>query len=423
MSENNAIGCCSGSQIAKSDPEVYAQIVNEYDRQRGNLEMIASENYVSPSVLEAAGSVLTNKYAEGYPGRRYYGGCEYVDVVENIAIERAKQLFGCGHANVQPHAGSQANMAAYFAVIQPGAKVMAMDLVHGGHLTHGSKVNFSGRMFQIIPYGVRQDNCLIDYDGLARTARETRPDLIVGGATAYPRIIDFAKFREIADEVGAKFMVDAAHIAGLIAGGAHPSPVPYAHIVTCTTHKTLRGPRGGMIMSTEDLGKAVDKQVFPGIQGGPLMHIIAAKAVAFGEALKPEFKTYSARIVSNCKVLADELVAQGFKLVTGGTDNHLILMDLTGTGVTGKAAQEALGMAGITVNKNNIPFDTAKPTVTSGVRIGTAALTTRGMGEGEMKTIAGMIRRALNAVDDAAALEKIAGESRDLAQSFPIFAW
>lgn len=415
--------CCSGSYLSKSDPEVFAQIENEYDRQLGNLEMIASENYVSPGVLEAAGSVLTNKYAEGYPGHRYYGGCEFVDVVENIAIERAKKIFGCGHANVQPHAGSQANMGAYAAVVQPGAKIMAMDLVHGGHLTHGSKVNFSGRTYEIIPYGVRRDNCRIDYDGLAKIARETRPALIVGGATAYPRIIDFAKFREIADEVGAKFLVDAAHIAGLIAGGAHPSPVPYADIVTCTTHKTLRGPRGGMIMCTEELGKAVDKQIFPGIQGGPLMHAIAAKAVSFGEALRPEFKTYAAQIVSNCKTFADELMSQGFKLVTGGTDNHLVLVDLTGSGVNGKVAQEALGKAGITVNKNTIPFETEKPTITSGIRIGTAALTTRGMKNAEMVKIAGMIRRALNAVDNDTVLAGIAAEARELAVAFPIFAW
>jgi glycine hydroxymethyltransferase len=419
---NNSIGS-SGENLCKTDPEIYAHVVDEFSRQRGNLEMIASENYVSPGVLEAAGSVLTNKYAEGYPGHRYYGGCEYVDLVENIAIDRAKKLFNCSHANVQPHAGSQANMAAYFAVVQPGAKIMAMDLVHGGHLTHGSKVNFSGRMYQIIPYGVRPGDCTIDYDGLARIARETKPDLIVGGATAYPRIIDFPRFREIADEVGAKFMVDAAHIAGLVAGGAHPSPVPYADIVTCTTHKTLRGPRGGMIMCTEELGKAVDKQIFPGIQGGPLMHIIAAKAVALGEALRPEFKTYAAKVVSNCKALAESLKEHGFKLVTGGTDNHLILLDLTGTKVSGKAAQEALGIAGITVNKNNIPFDTAKPTITSGVRIGSAALTTRGMGENEMRTIAGIIRRALDTIEDEAHLKKISKETHEMAVSFPIFAW
>jgi glycine hydroxymethyltransferase len=415
--------CCPGTYLGKSDPEVYAQIVEEYERQRGNLEMIASENYVSPAVLEAAGSVLTNKYAEGYPAHRYYGGCEYVDTVETIAIERAKKLFGCDRVNVQPHAGSQANMAAYFALVEPGAKIMAMDLVHGGHLTHGSRVNFSGRMYEIIPYGVRPKDCLIDYDALAAKARETRPDLIIGGATAYPRIINFARFREIADEVGAKFLVDAAHFAGLVAGGVHPSPVPYAHVVTCTTHKTLRGPRGGMIMSTEEFGKAVDKQVFPGIQGGPLMHIIAAKAVAFGEALRPEFKTYSARIVSNCRALADELMRLGFHLVSGGTDTHLILMDLTGTGITGKAAQDALGAAGITVNKNNVPFDTAKPTVTSGVRIGTPALTTRGMREGEMRRIASMMRRVMDDIGDEAVIQAVREESRELARSFPVFTW
>jgi len=420
---DNAFYRCSGTYLGKSDPEVYVQVVEEYERQRGNLEMIASENYVSPAVLEAAGSVLTNKYAEGYPAHRYYGGCEYVDTVETIAIDRAKTLFGCNHANVQPHAGSQANMAAYFALVPPGARVMAMDLVHGGHLTHGSKVNFSGRMYEIIPYGVRPGDCLIDYDSLAEKARETKPDLIIGGATAYPRIIDFARFREIADEVGAKFLVDAAHIAGLVAGGVHPSPVPYAHVVTCTTHKTLRGPRGGLILSMEEFGKAVDKQVFPGIQGGPLMHIIAAKAVAFGEALRPEFRTYAERIVSNCRALADELMSLGFNLVSGGTDNHLILMDLTGTGTTGKAAQEALGAAGITVNKNNVPFDTAKPTVTSGVRIGTPALTTRGMREDEMRRIASMMKRVMDNIENEETLLKIREESRELAHSFPIFAW
>jgi glycine hydroxymethyltransferase len=416
-------GCCPGSYLSKSDPEVYAQMVEEYERQRGSLEMIASENYVSPAVLEAAGSVLTNKYAEGYPERRYYGGCEFVDKVENLAIERAIKLFGCDHVNVQPHAGSQANMAAYFALIKPGAKIMAMDLVHGGHLTHGSKVNFSGRLYQIIPYGVRPGDCLIDYDGLARKARETKPDLIVAGATAYPRLIDFTRFREIANEAGAKFMVDAAHIAGLIAGGVHPSPIPCADIVTCTTHKTLRGPRGGMIMSTAEFGRAVDRQVFPGIQGGPLMHIIAAKAVSFGEALKPEFKAYSETVVSNCRILADVLLSYGFKLVSGGTDNHLILVDFTGTGITGKAAQEALGVAGITVNKNNVPFDTASPAVTSGMRIGTAALTTRGMRAGEMRRIAPMIKRALESIDDAGNLMKIREETREMAESFPMFTW
>ncbi|MCK4827960.1 serine hydroxymethyltransferase, partial [bacterium] len=356
---------------------------------------IASENYVSPAVLEATGSVLTNKYAEGYPSQRWYGGCEYIDKVEETAIERAKKIFTCDHANVQPHSGSQANMAAYFALVKPGARIMAMDLKHGGHLTHGSKVNFSGQMYEIIPYGVKQEDCTIDYDMLFKTAMETKPDLIVGGATAYPRIIDFAKFREIADEVGAKFMVDAAHIAGLIAGGVHPSPVPFADVVTVSTHKTLRGPRGGAILSTKEFGKAIDRQVFPGIQGGPLMHVIAAKAVAFGEVIRPEFKTYTEKIVSNCKILAEELLSYGFKLVSGGTDNHLLLIDFFGTGITGMMAEEALGTAGVIVNKNIIPFDPESPRITSGIRIGTAALTTRGMGEGEMRTIASIIRRAI----------------------------
>lgn len=418
-----SLSACPGSYLSKSDPEVHAQIVREVRRQYDNLEMIASENYVSPAVLEATGSALTNKYAEGYPSRRYYGGCEYVDEVELLAIERAKKIFGCDHVNVQPHAGSQANMAAYFALVNLGTRVMAMDLAHGGHLTHGSKVNFSGQMFEIIPYGVRRDTCTIDYDQLAETARETKPDLIIGGATAYPRIIDFAKYREIADEVGAKFLVDAAHIAGLIAGDAHPSPVPYADVVTGTTHKTLRGPRGGFILATEEYARAVDRQIFPGVQGGPLMHVIAAKAVAFGEVLKPEFKAYAGRVVSNCKVLAEELLSLGFKLVSGGTDNHLILVDFLDTAMTGKMAEEILGAAGITVNKNNIPFDTAKPTITSGIRIGTAALTTRGMGEDEMRTIASMIRRTIDGTSDMKTIEKIREETRDLSHSFPIFSW
>ena len=420
---NDIPGCCHGNFLAKSDPEVHRSIKKEYERQRDNLEMIASENYVSPAVLEATGSMLTNKYAEGYPGHRYYGGCENVDEVELIAIERAKRIFGCDHVNVQPHSGSQANMAAYFAILDPGDRIMAMDLVHGGHLTHGSKVNFSGRLYEIIPYGVRRKDCYIDYDALAATAREMKPKLIVGGATAYPRIIDFARFREIADEVGARFMVDAAHIAGLVAGGAHPSPVPYADVVTGTTHKTFRGPRGGFILTTKELGKRIDKQVFPGIQGGPLMHIIAAKAVAFGEVLKPEFKTYALQIVLNCKALAAKLLSDGFTLVSGGTDNHLILMDLTEKRITGKRAEEALGAAGITVNKNTIPFDTEKPTVTSGIRIGTAALTTRGMKEADMEIVGGMITRVINAPDDGAVIRKVREETRELAQSFPFFAW
>ena len=424
MSESfqNYFGC-TGCYLSKSDPEVYSQVTEEYIRQKDNLVMIASENYISPAVLEATGSVLTNKYAEGYPSRRYYGGCEYVDRIEETAIERAKKIFKSDHVNVQPHAGSQANMAAYFALLKPGARILAMNLKHGGHLTHGSKVNFSGRMFEIIPYGVKREDCTIDYDVLMETARETKPDLIVGGATAYPRIIDFAKFREIADEVGAKFMVDAAHIAGLIAGGVHPSPVPFAEVVTITTHKTLRGPRGGAILSTEEFSKAIDRQVFPGIQGGPLMHVIAAKAVAFGEAIRPEFKTYAEKIVSNCKILAEELLSCGFKLVSGGTDNHLLLIDFSGTGITGMMAEEALGNAGVIVNKNIIPFDPESPRITSGIRIGTAALTTRGMGEGEMRTIASIIRRAIDAIDEESALKKLCGESRELAGSFPIFAW
>jgi len=416
-------GWCSGCYLSKSDPDIYSQITEEVIRQRDNLEMIASENYVSPAVLEATSSVLTNKYAEGYPSRRYYGGCEYVDKIERTAIERAKKIFDCECVNVQPHSGSQANMAAYFAMVKPGARIMAMNLAHGGHLTHGSKVNFSGWMFEIIPYGVKRGDCTIDYDMLSKTARETKPDLIVGGATAYPRIIDFAKFREIADRVGAKLMVDAAHIAGLIAGGAHPSPVPFSDVVTLTTHKTLRGPRGGIVLSTEKFGKAVDRKVFPGIQGGPLMHVIAAKAVAFGEILRPEFKTYAERIVSNCKVLVEELISCGFKLVTGGSDNHLILVDFSGTGVTGTMAEEALGIAGITVNKNNIPFDTSGPTVTSGIRIGTAALTTRGMCETEMRKIASLIRKAIDNIGNESALKNIRDESRELAGSFPIFSW
>jgi glycine hydroxymethyltransferase len=424
MSELSIVsGCCMGNYLFKSDSEVYNMIKHEYERQRENLELIASENYVSTAVLEAAGSMLTNKYAEGYPGRRYYGGCEYVDDVERIAINRAKAIFGCDHANVQPHAGSQANMAAYFAMLKPRARIMAMNLVDGGHLTHGSKVNFSGSIYKIIPYGVRRDDCRIDYDLLAQRARETKPDLIVGGATSYPRIIDFVKFREIADEVGARFMVDAAHIAGLIAAGEHPSPVPYADVITGTTHKTLRGPRGGFILSTEEMAKPIDRQVFPGIQGGPLMHIIAAKAVAFGEVLKPEFKTYARQIVINSKTLAEELLSLGFKLVSGGTDTHLILVDLSENGITGKMAEEALGKAGITVNKNTIPFETEKPTITSGIRIGTPALTTRGMKEDEMRTVASLIQRAIINSENEEALVKIREESREFARSFPIFAW
>ena len=424
MSERKDIpGCITGNYLENTDTEIYNSIKMEFDRQRDNLEMIASENYVSQAVLEATGTMLTNKYAEGYPGKRYYGGCENVDDIERIAINRGKKIFECDHVNVQPHAGSQANMAAYFALLEPGDRVMAMDLKHGGHLTHGSKVNFSGRMFDVIPYGVRREDCRIDYDALAAAAREAKPKLIIGGATAYPRIIDFAKFREIADEVGARFMVDAAHIAGLIAGGAHPSPVPYADIVTGTTHKTFRGPRGGIILSTSELARKIDKQIFPGIQGGPLMHIIAAKAVAFGEALKPEFKVYAANIVDNCKALAEKLLSEGFDLVSGGTDNHLILMDLTKNNITGRKAEIALGFAGITANKNSIPFDTNNPVVTSGIRLGTAALTTRGMKEAEMLTVGTLIRRVIDHINDEAELLKIRDETYELTGSFPVFAW
>ncbi len=414
---------CHGTYLKKSDPEIYAEILNEFRRQCANLELIASENYVSTAVLEAAGSVLTNKYAEGYPGHRYYGGCECVDSAERIAISRAKKIFGCDHVNVQPHSGSQANMAAYFAMLKPGARIMAMNLAHGGHLSHGSKVNFSGRLYEFIPYGVKRDDCTIDYDNIVKTARETRPELIVAGASAYPRIIDFAKFREIADEVGARLMVDVAHIAGLIAGDVHPSPVQYADVVTMTTHKTLRGPRGGLIVTTEEFKGAVDKQIFPGIQGGPLMHIIAAKAVAFGEVLKPEFKTYAEKIVANCKTLAEELMSHGFKLVSGGTDNHLILLDLAETGITGNIAEDVLGSVGITVNKNTIPFDTRKPTVTSGIRLGTPALTTRGMGEDEMRKVASMIHRTIDNIDDSSVLSSIREEAEELTGVFPLFKW
>ncbi len=420
---NESMACCKGSYLSKSDPELFGFIHDEYCRQVNNLELIASENYVSPAVLEALGSVLTNKYAEGYPGHRYYGGCEFIDRAEELAIERAKRIFGADHANVQPHAGSQANMAAYFSMIEPDTTILAMNLSHGGHLTHGSKVNFSGRMYNVVPYGVREDDCIIDYDDVAAKAREHRPALIVAGASAYPRIIDFVRFREIADSVGARLMVDAAHFAGLVAGGAHPSPVPYSDVVTMTTHKTLRGPRGGMILAREELAKAVDKQIFPGMQGGPLMHVIAAKAVAFGEVLRPEFKDYSKRIVENCRTLADRLKSNGYKLVSEGTDTHLLLIDFIGTDITGKMAEDALGEAGITVNKNSIPFDTRKPTVTSGIRIGTPAVTTRGMGATEMKTIADLIHKSLSNIGDSAALGRIREETRTLTGAFPMFAW
>lgn len=381
--------------IREVDPEVADAISNEIKRQKNKIELIASENFVSPAVMEAMGSPLTNKYAEGYPGKRYYGGCEYVDVVEELARERLKKLFGAEHANVQPHSGAQANMAAYFALINPGDTVLGMNLAHGGHLTHGSKVNFSGKLYNIIPYGVREDTGFIDYDELERLAKEYKPKLIVAGASAYPRIIDFKRFREIADSVGAYLMVDMAHIAGLVAAGLHPNPVEYSDVVTSTTHKTLRGPRGGIILSKEIHAKAIDKSVFPGVQGGPLMHVIAAKAVCFNEALKPEFKEYQKKIVRNAKALADGLMDRKVNLVSGGTDNHLMLLDLRGTGVTGKELEKRLDYVGITANKNAIPNDPLGPNVTSGLRLGTPAVTTRGMNEDDMDVIADIIYNVL----------------------------
>ncbi len=409
------------SELARQDPEVYSAIQNETERQEYNLELIASENIVSEAVLEAQGSVLTNKYAEGYPRKRYYGGCEYVDVVEQLAIDRAKALFGAEHVNVQPHSGAQANMAAYFSQLQPGDTILSMNLSHGGHLTHGSPVNFSGKFFQVVPYGVRESDQRIDYGEIAQLARQHRPKMIVAGHSAYPRQIDAEPFRKIADEVGALLMVDIAHFAGLVVAGLHPSPIPYADLVTTTTHKTLRGPRGGMIMCRQDLAKSVNSSVFPGNQGGPLMHVIAAKAVAFKEAATPEFKAYQQQIITNAKALADGLSRRGFRLVSGGTDNHLMLLDLRGTELTGKVAQETLDQARITVNKNAVPFDTRSPFVTSGVRIGTPAVTSRGMKEAEMDQIADLIFRALQLIGDERALAAIGAEVRDLCRQFPVY--
>ena len=410
-------------EILLQDPELARAITLESDRQMSKLELIASENFVSRAVREAQGSVLTHKYAEGYPGKRYYGGCEYVDMSETLAQDRAKQLFNCEYVNVQPHSGSQANMAAYLAFLKPGDTILGMNLSHGGHLTHGSPVNFSGRLFNIVSYGVQRETGRIDYDEVAALAREHKPNAIVAGASAYPRAIDFARFRQIADEVGAKLVVDMAHIAGLVAAGLHQSPLSYAHITTTTTHKTLRGPRGGMILSTEDMGKTLNSQIFPGIQGGPLMHVIAAKAVAFGEALRPAFKTYQQRVVTNAAVLAKYLMDAGYDLVSGGTDNHLMLVDLTNKDVTGKDAEHALDQAGITVNKNTVPFETRSPFVTSGVRLGTAALTTRGMKEDDMRTVGAFIVEAIEKREDAAALEKISKNVEEFARQFPLFAW
>ena len=409
------------SELARCDPQVFDAIRHEAQRQEDNLELIASENVVSEAVLEAQGSVLTNKYAEGYPGKRYYGGCEHVDVVERLAIERAKAVFGAEYANVQPHSGAQANMAAYFSQLGPGDSILSMNLSHGGHLTHGSPVNFSGKFFEVVPYGVREDDQRLDYAEVADLARRHRPKLIVAGHSAYPRQIDAAPFREIADEVGALLMVDMAHYAGLVAADLHPSPVPHADLVTTTTHKTLRGPRGGMILCRAALAKSVDSSVFPGHQGGPLMHVIAAKAVALKEAATPAFKDYQRRIVANAKALAAGLLGRGFTLVSGGTDNHLLLLDLRGTELTGKAAQETLDRARITVNKNAIPFDPRSPFVTSGVRIGTPAVTSRGMGAAEMDRIAELIARALARIGDARGLAAVGDEVRDLCRQFPIY--
>lgn len=408
--------------LSEVDPEVLSAIQKESERQQFGLEMIASENYTSRAVMEAQGSILTNKYAEGYPGKRYYGGCVNVDTVETLAIERAKKLFGVSYANVQPHSGSQANMAVYLAACKAGDTILGMDLSHGGHLTHGSPVNFSGLLFKAASYKLDADTGRINYDTIRATAKEVQPKLLIAGYSAYPRLLDFAKFKEIADEVGAQLLVDMAHFAGLVATGHHPSPIPYADYVTTTTHKTLRGPRGGMILTnSEEKAKAMNSRIFPGIQGGPLEHVIAGKAVAFGEALRPEFKKYSEQVIQNAKMLAEEMLSQGFKLVTGGTDNHLILMDLSDREITGKIAENALDEAGITVNKNTVPNEKRSPFVTSGVRIGTPALTTRGMGTSEMKQIARWIAQVLNNPEDMTLKNKIHEEVKQLCKQFPIY--
>ncbi len=409
------------TKLKVQDAELFEAMQHELGRQRENIELIASENFVSEAVMEAQGGVLTNKYAEGYPGRRYYGGCEFVDVAENLARDRAKELFGAEHANVQPHSGAQANMAVYFTILEAGDTVLGMNLSHGGHLTHGSPVNFSGVQYNFVEYGVDKDTEHIDYDVVAALAKEHKPKLIVAGASAYPRTIDFAKFREIADSVGAYLMVDMAHIAGLVAAGLHPNPVEHAHFVTTTTHKTLRGPRGGMILCKEEFAKAIDKSIFPGIQGGPLMHVIAAKAVAFGEALQPEFKDYQAQVIKNAQALAKGLEEEGLRIVSGGTDNHLLLVDLRGIDITGKAAEHALDEAGITVNKNTIPFDPASPFVTSGIRLGTAAMTTRGFKEDDMGEVARLIGRVLTNHEDEAVLAEAHEAVRNLTSKFPLY--
>jgi glycine hydroxymethyltransferase len=406
--------------LEEADPEIYDVIQREARRQHDNLELIASENYVSRAVLETTGSILTNKYAEGYPGRRYYGGCEFVDVAEDLARDRAKELFGAEHANVQPHSGSQANMAAYAGLLQATDSILALDLAQGGHLTHGSRINFSGRLYHFISYGVDRETERIDFDQVHSLAVAVRPKMILAGYTAYPRTIDFARFREIADEVGALFMVDMAHISGLIAGGVHPNPVPYADVVTSSTHKTLRGPRGGLILCKQEHARAIDRGTFPGIQGGPLMHIIAGKAVCFAEAMKPEFKTYAAQVVKNAEILGETLQQEGLRLVTGGTDNHLLLVDLRPLGVTGDVAETALDKAGITVNKNLIPYDPEPPKVTSGIRVGSPALTSRGFGPDEMTIVGSLIGRVLHAPDDQAVLAAVREEVYELTRSFPI---
>jgi len=407
--------------LSEDDPEISRAIANEAQRQHEGLELIASENFVSLAVLQAAGSVFTNKYAEGYPGKRYYGGCEFADVVENLARDRAKQLFGAEHANVQPHSGSQANMAAYMSLLQPGDAILGLNLAHGGHLTHGHPLNFSGKMYKIIPYGVRKDTETIDYDELEQIAERERPKLIVGGGSAYARIIDFARMRQIADKVEAKYMVDMAHFAGLVAGGVHPSPVPHCHVVTTTTHKTLRGPRAGMVLCKQEFAAAVDKTTFPGIQGGPLVHIVAAKAVCFHEAMQPEFKDYARQVVANAKTLAKKMMDEGFRVISGGTDTHLFLMDVFSKGMLGSEAENALGQAGITVNKNAIPFDTNPPLKPSGIRIGTPALTTRGMKEKEMLQVGAWIAEALNNYKDAQVLARIRRQVHELADTFPLY--
>jgi glycine hydroxymethyltransferase len=407
--------------LAETDPEIAAAIRDERHRQNTGLELIASENFVSRAVLEAAGSVMTNKYAEGYPGRRYYGGCEFVDVAERAAIARAKALFGADHANVQAHSGAQANMAVYLTLLKPGDTVLGMNLAHGGHLTHGHPLNFSGKLYAIVPYGVRKEDERIDYDELARLADEHKPKMIIVGASAYPRVIEFARIRTIADRAGAPIVTDMAHIAGLVAAGVHPSPIPHSEFVTTTTHKTLRGPRGGLVLCREQYAKDLDRTMFPGVQGGPLMHIIAAKAVCLKEAAEPAFADYQRQIVANAKTLASALTAAGFRLVSGGTDNHLMLVDVFSKGITGKVAEAALGKAGITVNKNAIPFDTNPPMVASGIRVGTPAVTTRGMREPEMESIAELMSRALRAPDDENALGMIRAEVEALCRKFPLY--